>query len=105
VRHTGIVGHSMCGAAAAQVVGENPRFLVGVNRDGTLPAALVGGWHLAAPFLWLQSDGQQQASYLQVRDQLMGGLQRGGEVLIVGGSVHQSFTDTQSISPPWDAAR
>src|ERR671937_799924 len=96
VPHTGIVGHSMGGAAAAQVVAEDTRFLVGVNLDGTLPAALVGGWHLGAPFLWLQGDGQQQASYLQTRDELMGGLQRGGEVLIVGGSVHQSFTDTQS---------
>jgi dienelactone hydrolase len=96
VRHTGVVGHSMGGAAAAQVVAEDPRFLVGVNLDGTLPAALVGGWHLGAPFLWLQSDGQQQASYLRVRDELMGGLQRGGDVIVVGGSIHQSFTDTQS---------
>jgi dienelactone hydrolase len=96
VRHTGVVGHSMGGAAAAQVVAEDPRFLVGVNLDGTLPAALVGGWHLSSPFLWLQGDGQQQSSYVQVRDELMGGLQRGGEVLVVGGSVHQSFTDTQS---------
>src|ERR687885_2566627 len=96
VRHTGIVGHSMGGAAAAQVVAEDPRLLVGVNLDGTLPEALATGWHLGAPFLWLQGDGQQQASYLQTRDELMGGLQRGGEVLIVGGSVHQSFTDTQS---------
>src|ERR671937_1683592 len=96
VRHTGIVGHSMGGAAAAQAVAEEPRFRVGVNLDGILPAALAGGWHLGAPFLWLQSDGQQQASYLQVRDELMGGLERGGDVLVVGGSVHQSFTDTQS---------
>ena len=96
IQHTGIVGHSMGGAAAAQAVAEEPRFRVGVNLDGTLPAALVGGWHLGAPFLWLQSDGQQQTSYLQGRDELMGGLQRGGDVLVVGGSVHQSFTDTQS---------
>jgi pimeloyl-ACP methyl ester carboxylesterase len=96
VRHTGIVGHSMGGAAAAQVVAEDPRFLVGVNLDGTLPAALVGGWHLGAPFLWLQGDGQQQSSYVQVRDELMGGLQHGGDIFVVGGSVHQSFTDTQS---------
>src|SRR5918912_4635320 len=73
VRHTGIVGHSMGGAAAAQVVAEDPRFLVGVNLDGTLPEALAGAWHLDAPFLWLQSDGQQQASYLQVRDRLLAG--------------------------------
>jgi hypothetical protein len=31
-----------------------------------------------------------------VRDELMGGLQRGGDVIVVGGSTHQSFTDTQS---------
>src|SRR5918912_964338 len=68
VRHMGIVGHSMGGAAAAQAVAEEPRFRVGVNLDGVLPAALVGGWHLGAPFLWLQSDGQPKASYLQVRD-------------------------------------
>ena len=49
----------MGGAAAAQAVAEDPRLLVGVNLDGTLPAALAGGWHLGAPFLWLQSDGQQ----------------------------------------------
>ncbi len=101
VQHTGIVGHSMGGAAAAQVVAEDPRFLVGVNLDGTVPKALVVGWHLSAPFLWLQSDGQQQASYLQVRDELMGGLQRGGDVLVVGGTSHTSFTDLAAyLSPP-----
>src|SRR5919201_2983243 len=92
VQHTGIVGHSMGGAAAAQAVAEDPRFLVGVNLDGTLPVALVGGWQLGAPFLWLQSDGQQQASYLQVRDRLLAGVPL-GEVLVVGGTSHTSFTD------------
>src|SRR5918911_3426782 len=92
-------GASVLGANMADMTpirAADSRFLLGVNLDGTLPAALVGGWHLGAPFLWLQGDGQQQASYLQVRDELMGGLQRGGDVLVVGGSVHQSFTDTQS---------
>jgi predicted dienelactone hydrolase len=63
VQHTGIVGHSMGGAAAAQVVAEDPRFLVGVNLDGTLPEALAAGWHLVRPScgcrVW------QRASYLQ----------------------------------------
>src|ERR1700716_4041647 len=85
VQHTGIVGHSMGGAAAAQVVAEDPRFLVGVNLDGTLPEALAAGWHLGAPFLWLQSDGQQQASYLHVRDRLLAGV-TGWELLGVGGT-------------------
>jgi len=99
VRHTGIVGHSMGGAAAAQVVAEDPRFLVGVNLDGTLPAALASGWHLGAPFLWLQSDGQQQASYLQGRDRLLAGAP-GSELLVVGGTSHTSFTDLSAYMSP-----
>ncbi len=99
VRHTGIVGHSMGGAAAAQVVAEDHRFLVGVNLDGTLPEALAGGWHLGAPFLWLQSDGQQQASYLKVRDRLLAGVP-GSELLVVGGTSHTSFTDLSAYLSP-----
>ena len=45
--------------------------------------------------MWLQSDGKQQDSYLQVRDELMGGLRQRGDVLVVGGSIHQSFTDDE----------
>ena len=31
--------------------------------------------------LWTQSDGKQQDSFLQVRDELMGGLRQNGDVL------------------------
>src|SRR5207244_296080 len=89
----------MGGAAAAQVVAEDHRFLVGVNLDGTLPQALAGGWHLGAPFLWLQSDGQQQASYLQGRDRLLAGVP-GSEVLVAGGTSHTSFTDLSAYVSP-----
>lgn len=99
VQHTGIVGHSMGGAAAAQVVAEDPRFLVGVNLDGTLPEALASAWRLDAPFLWLQSDGQQQASYLQARDRLLAG-GSDSELLIVGGTSHTSFTDLSTYLSP-----
>jgi dienelactone hydrolase len=99
VRHTGIVGHSMGGAAAAEVVAEDPRFLVGVNLDGILPAVLAGGWQLGAPFLWLQSDGQQETSYLQGRDRLLAGVP-GSEVLVVGGTSHTSFTDLSAYWSP-----
>jgi dienelactone hydrolase len=99
VGHMGIVGHSMGGAAAAQVVAEDPRFLVGVNLDGTLPEALASSWHLAAPFLWLQSDGQQQASYVQVRDRLLAGVP-GSDLLVVGGTSHTSFTDLSAYMSP-----
>ena len=89
----------MCSSDLAQVVAEDPRFLVGVNLDGTLPEALAGGWHLGAPFLWLQSDGQQQASYLQVRDRLLAGVP-GTELLVVGGTSHTSFTDLSAYMSP-----
>jgi hypothetical protein len=89
----------MGGAAAAQVVAQDPRFLVGVNLDGTLPAVLAGGWHLGAPFLWLQADGQQQASYVQGRDRLLAGVP-GSELLVVGGTSHSSFTDLSTYWSP-----
>jgi hypothetical protein len=32
---------------------------------------------------------------VQVRDELMGGLRQGGDVIVIGGSVHESFTDAE----------
>jgi hypothetical protein len=95
VQHVGMIGHSLGGATAVQVISTDARFQVGVNIDGTLPDTLARA-SLDRPFLWLQSDGQHQDHYLQVRDELMGGLRQGGDVIVVGGSVHQSFTDAQS---------
>jgi dienelactone hydrolase len=99
VDHAGIVGHSMGGAAAAQVVAEDPRFLVGVNLDGVLPEALARSWRLNVPFLWLQSDGQQQASYVQGRDRLLADAP-GSDVLVLGGTSHTSFTDLSTYMSP-----
>src|ERR671933_637490 len=95
LQHVGMIGHSLGGATAVQVISTDARFQVGVNIDGTLPDTLATA-SLDRPFLWLQSDGKQQDHYLQVRDELMGGLRQGGDVIVVGGSVHQSFTDAQS---------
>jgi hypothetical protein len=74
VRHTGIVGHSMRGTAAAHAAAADPRFPVGVNLDGTLPAVLAGGWRLGAPFLWLQADGQQQSTICTAALELVDGV-------------------------------
>ena len=49
--------------------------------------------------LWLQSDGQQQASYLRARDRLLAGVP-GSEVLVVGGTSHTSFTDLPAYLSP-----
>jgi predicted dienelactone hydrolase len=99
LHRVGIVGHSLGGATAVQVVANDARFLVGVNIDGVLSDALATV-QLTRPFLWLQSDGTHQAHYLQVRDQLMGSLGDGGELLVVGGSSHTSFTDLSTYLSP-----
>jgi dienelactone hydrolase len=95
LQHVGMIGHSLGGATAVQVIGTDPRFQVGVNIDGTLPDALASA-RLDRPFLWLQSDDNHQDHYLKVRDELMGGLRQGGDIIVVSGSAHQSFTDAQS---------
>jgi dienelactone hydrolase len=94
-QHVGMIGHSLGGATAVQVISTDARFQVGVNIDGTLPDVLANK-RLDRPFLWLQGGEKQQERYLQVRDDLMGGLRQGGVVLVVGGSTHASFTDAQS---------
>ena len=99
LQHVGIVGHSLGGATAVQVVAHDARFLVGVNIDGVITDALAS-LELTRPFLWLQGDGTPGEHYRQVRDRLMGGLRDGGEVLVVGGSSHTSFTDLSTYLSP-----
>src|SRR5919205_1980407 len=41
VQHVGMIGHSLGGATAVQVVSSDARFQVGVNIDGTLPDPLA----------------------------------------------------------------
>lgn len=74
-----------------------------MNIDGTLPEAVANA-RLNRPFLWLQSVGPQPASYVQVRNRLMGGLRQGGDVLTVGGSIHQSLRTISHASPRLAAA-
>ena len=81
------------------MIANDPRFQVGINIDGTLPDDVAGA-HLDRRFLWLQSHGAQPEQYLQVRDQLLAGLNGGGDLVIVGGSIHQSFTDVESYFSP-----
>jgi predicted dienelactone hydrolase len=99
LQHVGVVGHSLGGATAVQVVATDARFLVGVNIDGVITDALAS-LELARPFLWLQAGGTPGEHYRQVRDRLMGGLRDGGEVLVVGGSSHTSFTDLSTYLSP-----
>ena len=54
LQHVGIVGHSIGGATAVQVMAGDPRFKVGVNLDGKLFGKEPDA-RLNRPFLWIQS--------------------------------------------------
>jgi dienelactone hydrolase len=99
LQHVGVVGHSLGGATAVQVVANDARVLAGVNIDGVITDRLAG-LELTRPFLWLQADGTPGEHYQQVQGQLMRGLRGRGEVLVVGGSGHSSFTDLSTYLSP-----
>ena len=95
LQHVGIIGHSIGGATAVQVIAADPRFKVAVNLDGKLFGAQSAA-HLNRPVLWIQSDGPQTAEYTHGRDRLLDRLRDGGALLTIRGSTHIGFTDSPS---------
>jgi hypothetical protein len=95
LRHVGIIGHSIGGAAAVQVIAADPRFKVAVNLDGKLLGSQSAA-HLNRPLLWVQSDGPQTTEYTQGRDRLLSRLRDGGALVTILGSTHTGFTDAAS---------
>ena len=95
LQHVGIVGHSIGGATAVQVMASDPRFRVGVDLDGKLFGTEPNA-RLNRPFLWIQSDGSQTTEYTNGRDRFLARQRDGGTLLTIRKSVHLSFTDDPS---------
>ena len=95
LQHVGIVGHSIGGATAVQVMAGDPRFKVGVNLDGKLFGTEPDA-RLNRPFLWIQSDESKTSEYTNGRDRFLARQGDGGTLLTIRKSVHMSFTDSPS---------
>ena len=95
LQHVGIVGHSIGGATAVQVMASDPRFRVGVDLDGKLFGTEPNA-RLDRPFLWIQSGGSQTTEYTSGRDRFLTRQGGGGTLLTIRKSVHMSFTDDPS---------
>jgi predicted dienelactone hydrolase len=92
LQHVGIVGHSIGGATAVQVMASDPRFKVGVDLDGKLFGTEPDA-RLNRPFLWIQSGGSQTAEYTNGRDRFLANQRGHGTLLVFRKSTHMSFTD------------
>ena len=95
LQHVGIVGHSIGGATAVQVMAGDPRFRVGVDLDGKLFGTEPDA-RLDRPFLWIQSGDAKTTEYTNGRDRFLARQGDGGTLLTIRKSVHMSFTDNPS---------
>ena len=92
LQHVGIIGHSIGGATAVQVMAGDPRFKVGVNLDGKLFGSQPDA-RLDRPFLWVQSGETKTTEYTDGRDRFLARQHLDGTQLTIRGSMHMSFSD------------
>lgn len=97
LHRVGMVGHSLGGAAAAEVMYEDPRVVAGVDMDGTVSGKVVSAG-LDRPFLLLGSTrdpGDDDDGWAALWSHLRGPRRQ----LELVGSGHMSFTDYQILLP------
>ncbi|AWZ06760.1 MULTISPECIES: alpha/beta hydrolase [unclassified Streptomyces] len=94
-RRIGVAGHSMGGAAAAELLRVDERFAVGVNLDGALFGSPVADLGLDRPYLLLTAL-EDHDTWRRWREH-----QRGwGRQLRAGGTGHLTFTDLPHFAVP-----
>jgi predicted dienelactone hydrolase len=86
-----VVGHSLGGAAAARAVQADPRFLAGVNMDGTFRPAVAED--LDRPLLMLGAEKHGRPGADESWDATWPRLTGWKRWLSVAGTAHSSFTD------------
>lgn len=96
--HVGMFGHSLGGAAAAEVMYEDPRVIAGIDMDGTLSGQVVSSG-LDRPFLLLGSTPPPGAGDDDTWAAFWSHLRGPRRQLELVGSGHLSFTDYQVLLP------
>jgi dienelactone hydrolase len=93
--HVGMLGHSIGGASTIQALAEDPRFLVGINLNGSLWGSQPKE-RLERPLLWIESGERPGPDEKKTREELLSGLKAGGTLLAITHSLHMSFSDEPS---------
>jgi predicted dienelactone hydrolase len=91
-----VVGHSMGGAAAFEAVRTDPRFVAGVNLDGTFQSGATTP--VDRPFLLLGADEHGRPGADRTWSRVWGQLDGRRDWLSVAGTGHLSFTDYGVLS-------
>ena len=94
LQHVGIVGHSIGGATAVQVMAGDPRFKVGVNLDGKLFGNRSRTRVSTGRSCGFSPATRRPTEYTSGRDRLFRNLGDAGQLLTIRNSTHMSFTDT-----------
>ncbi|KAE9368476.1 PAF acetylhydrolase family protein [Stipitochalara longipes BDJ] len=92
VSHTGIIGHSLGGATAATAMLRDPRFIAGINLDGSFWGDVIQEG-LDKPFLMFAHEDKIDPTWEAIWPNLKGWKQE----LMLAGSQHNTFTDLPDI--------